>query len=246
MASDKHTVDYGTLLLDLEAKKAAIEALISYVKVAQTLGIPTLMEISHGAIATMSGSIGPDDIPAGAFRRKSVPEAIKAYLSMVKKKQTTREIIDALQKGGMESTSSKFDQIVYNGLRRMLKHTGEILRSGDAWGLAEWWPPSMRAVQLKSVRRKSKERRAPRMRTREITEPSTSPTPMIGTSSSGITRAKVLSLLRASGESGQTVDEIAKTLQADSKGVRLLLGRMASWHDARKIGEDKYRFNKRR
>jgi hypothetical protein len=69
---------------------------------------------------------------------------------------------------------------------------------------------------------------------------------MIGTSSSGITRAKVLSLLRASGESGQTVDEIAKTLQADSKGVRLLLGRMASWHDARKIGEDKYRFNKRR
>jgi hypothetical protein len=38
------------------------------------------------------------------------------------------------------------------------------------------------------------------------------------------------------------INDIADTLKADAKGVRLLLGRMASsWHDAEKLGNDKYR-----
>lgn len=164
MASEKPIIDYNALLADLEGKKAAIEALIAYVRIAQTINIPTLADISQGGIRTIqlesgspsgsgysgySGSpIQPDDVPAGAFHGKSVPVAIKAYLSMVKKKQTTREIIGALKKGGTESTSSKFDQIVYNALRRMQKVTGEILRSGEAWGMAEWWPASVRRTSV--------------------------------------------------------------------------------------------------
>lgn len=48
MVGEKPVVDYGALLADLEAKKAAIEALIAYVRVAQTSGIPTLSEITRG------------------------------------------------------------------------------------------------------------------------------------------------------------------------------------------------------
>lgn len=141
MSDDKlPVIDYGAILADLEAKKAALESLIASVRIAAASGLFAVGDIpSNGFHLPQGGSGSPiksDDIPAGAFHGKSIPEATKAYLSMVKKKQTTKEIADALHRGGMESTSDKFETIVYTALRRM-KDAGEMHRSDHVWTLGE-------------------------------------------------------------------------------------------------------------
>jgi hypothetical protein len=107
-------------------------------------------------------SIHGGEIPAGAFLGKSIPEAVKAYLSLVKKKQTTREISEALVKGGMETSGKgSFETIVSSALYRV-RNQGDIVRVKGAWGLSEWWPAGIRAAggQEKRRPRKSKKPKA--------------------------------------------------------------------------------------
>lgn len=139
-------VDYAAIIADLEAKKAAIEATIASLRSAMALGIGAAAGgdgSGGGAVPTFANpySFSGGEVPAGAFLGKSIPEAARVYLEIVKKKQTSREIAEALQKGGMESTSGNFVGIVHAVLDRARKSpNAAIVKLGTQWGLAGWYP----------------------------------------------------------------------------------------------------------
>ncbi len=162
----QETFDYAALLADLRAKKAAIEEIISSVEKGQTLG--ALGQPGTGTIPTsVSTSSGPAfELPRGALMGLSVTEAIKLYLDSCKKKQTHREIANALKEHGVESTSKHFDVIVYNSLRSM-KKAGTVLQFNDGWGLASLYPEGIRARMAKQ---KSKTK-APVRKRRKASKP---------------------------------------------------------------------------
>jgi hypothetical protein len=87
------------------------------------------------------------EVPAGAFLAKSIPDAAVLYLQIMKRKATTKEVAEALKRGGMESTSSKFQNIVHAVLNRYWKSGGDIVKlDKSTWGLAAWYPSGVRAT----------------------------------------------------------------------------------------------------
>jgi len=141
-------IDFAALVANLEAKRAALDSAIVSLKAAiaagalGSIGSFDLSGVSLPASSSFGGSGA--EIPDGSFLGKTVSEAIKLYLSITKKKQTTRQIVEALKRGGIESKSDKFGNIVYNNLTRMQKVTGEIAKVNKEWGLAEWYHPGIR------------------------------------------------------------------------------------------------------
>jgi hypothetical protein len=157
-------MDFSAILANMESKRSALDAAIASLRAAMASG-------ALGTVGTSVDTIPVDgipitvasqrshgiDIPNGAFHGKTVTEAIKTYLGTIKKKQKTRQIVDALRKGGIESSSDKFSNIVYNNLARMQNITGEIVKVGTEWGLSEWFPAGMRSsAKPPAVRRKRK------------------------------------------------------------------------------------------
>ena len=122
-----NTIDYGAVLADLEARKAAIDAAIASIRAAMgTLSVK--IGDSTGQMANTAPIVnlrGVQEVPAGSFFKKSIIEATKLYLSLVKKKQTTHEIVGALKQGGMESTSKDFVGMTGIVLHRASKKSGE-------------------------------------------------------------------------------------------------------------------------
>jgi hypothetical protein len=118
-------VNYAAVLLDLEARKAQIEAAITAIKM----------------ISSQVGNTSPDGggsgISPSAFLSMSIPDATKKYLTSVKQKKSTQEIIEALTAGGLPK--SKYTT-VYAILARRQKQVGDIVNMKGDWGLAEWYP----------------------------------------------------------------------------------------------------------
>src|SRR5258708_6300144 len=105
-------------LKDLEDKKNQIELTIWQLK--------TLYGLTDedGPLPAAAGggggrAITPDKVPSDAFFGVgSIRDAARKYLNMVKRKQTTREIVDALEKGGFQHQSKSFFNTVYTALNR--------------------------------------------------------------------------------------------------------------------------------
>jgi hypothetical protein len=137
-------LDYAMVLADMEAKRAALDAAIANLRIFLSgagAGLASSVPASSGA------PIPNGEIPAGVFLGKSIPEAASLYLQIMKRKATSREIADALKKGGMESTSSNFQGIVHAVLDRYRKAGGEIVKlDRSTWGLASWYPSGVRAT----------------------------------------------------------------------------------------------------
>src|SRR5438552_9486563 len=142
-------MDYAAILADLEAKRNALEATIASFRNALAHGAlgqageipPSSNGLTSGVYpSTLALSISGGEVPAGAFLGKSIPDATKLYLEIVKKKQTSKEISDALQKGGMETNSKNFPQMVHSVLDRARKaNTGIVKLDRSHWGLAAWY-----------------------------------------------------------------------------------------------------------
>jgi hypothetical protein len=129
-------INYSAVLADLESRRAQIESAITAVKtILASAGV-----LSNG---TAEGVINPDDIPRGAFLRLSIADATKKYLDMVKTKQSVPQITQALERGGLPPAKTN---TVYAVLRRRENDIGDIIRLGDEWALAEWYPnnPNLR------------------------------------------------------------------------------------------------------
>lgn len=144
MATEEPETD--AFLAVLEAKIAALLTLKeSYLRAVSLGALGQRGELNVAGFTTPLGtkSDAPIELPQGALLGKSLPAAIKLYLSAVRKKQTTREITIALKEGGVESTAANFENNVTSSLHR-LRATGEVLKFSDGWGLAEFYPENLR------------------------------------------------------------------------------------------------------
>jgi hypothetical protein len=146
-------VNYNAVLADLEARKAQLDTMITGVK---------LLLASGGGSANghVEGVISPENIPTHAFLTLSIADATKKFLDMVKSKQSVPQIAQALERGGLPPAKNN---TVYSVLRRRESQFGDIIRVGDEWALASWYPnnPNLRKrTPDKTSPRKSKKKRA--------------------------------------------------------------------------------------
>lgn len=231
MASEH--MDYTAMLADLEAKRAALDQMIASLRTALALGAlgqaGDVPPPSNGIVpSTFVPSMTGGDVPAGAFLGKSIPEAAKLYLEIVKKKQTSKEITEALLKGGMESTSKNFPQIVHSVLDRARKaNTGIVKLDRSYWGLAEWYPASLLSsiAQEKRVPRKKARKAKAKLNTPagQATAPSQPALPPAAPQKAG---DRVLELLLRNPEGEYSAHGIGARLEMNETGVRLILGKL--------------------
>jgi hypothetical protein len=140
------TIDYTTIIADLEAKKSALDAAINAFRLAQAIGALGQALESASVPSLVAASSVAGEVPAGAFLGKSIPEAAKLFLAIVKSKQTSRDIAAALLKGGIESRSKSFGTQVHSILDRASKSGSGIVKLDRShWGLVEWYPAGVRA-----------------------------------------------------------------------------------------------------
>lgn len=137
--------DADQFLAMIDAKITALQALrASYVGAISVGALGQGGDVSAlGQAPGGPGAGAPMDLPRGAMLGKSVPAAIKLYLSAVRQKKTTREITTALKDGGVESLAANFDTTISSALFR-LKESGDVLRFDDGWALAEFYPDSFK------------------------------------------------------------------------------------------------------
>ena len=147
-------INYNAVLADLEARKAQIESAITAVKtILASAGV-----LGNGPAEEV---VSPDDIPRGAFLKLSIADATKKYLDMIKTKQSVPQITQALERGGLPPAKTN---TVYAVLRRRENDIGDIIRLGDEWALAEWYPNNPNIRKRNSEKAKPKKSKAKKKR----------------------------------------------------------------------------------
>ena len=153
------------------------------------------------------------DLPVGAFRNKSVPDAIKLYLKVGRRKQTGKEIAAGLKEHGLHSTSNDFENIVQTSLYR-LKKVGVVLRFKEGWDLAESYPEHLRAKILEKTR--SSPKATPKKRRRR---------PKKNNGQDGLHK-RIEAILNANETKIFSPKEIGAMIDVGVRGVRLALALM--------------------
>src|SRR6266550_2394442 len=161
-------MDYTVILADLEAKRAALDQTIASFRNALAIGAlgqpgDAANSLALSAFGPITSSISGGEVPDGAFLGKSIPDAAKLYLEIVKKKQTSKEIAEALLKGGMESASKNFPAIVHAILDRARKAPNSaFVKLGTQWGLSSWYPKGFAANAATKPGKKKQQKKAPK------------------------------------------------------------------------------------
>jgi hypothetical protein len=148
-------LDIESVIADLEAKKAAIDNAIQALRALYPAGADgAALSAIAGVVAK---SVEPDKIPSDAFfGMRSIGDAAKKYLNLVKRKQTTKQIGEALERGGFPHQSKTFYSTVYTALQRLEEQEGgDIARIGSEWAIASWYPAH--AKRSKSATEKTQE-----------------------------------------------------------------------------------------
>jgi hypothetical protein len=234
-------LDYAAILADLEAKRAAIDATIVAMRAAMGIGAVNITDIAGVVSSAPAGAtqivpaITGADIPDGAFFRKSVPEATAHLLTMLKKKQTTQEVADALLRGGMESNSDDFLSVVVAGLNRARKTPNSpiVKLPGNYWGLKEWYPKGIISANLSEhtkKRRKKKSRKASKTTQSVVanTAGDSHPTRKIGT------MTKIMDTFKTSASGFFSTQELADRFSMNPNGMAGLLARLVNQGDLEK------------
>lgn len=159
MAQDPNEY-YEGVLADLEAKRATIDTMIANLR--QIMGLGASVAITGGVQGVVAGAkpIDPANIRDDAFFGLSIGEAGKRYLEMVKRKQSTQEIADALERGGLPHTSTNFTNTVGTMMNRLAKADPDIARVGRGeWGLAAWYGNRRPKPPEPPKKRRSKKRK---------------------------------------------------------------------------------------
>jgi hypothetical protein len=193
----QEAIDYEAVIADLEAKRTTIDTAITSLRAA-------MMAANQGGASVAAKPIDPASIPDDTFFGLSIGEAAKKYLTIVKRKQSVKEIADALDRGGLPHTSVNF----VNTVSTMMNRAGADPASGlvrvgrGEWGLAAWYGSRRpKPEPVKKSKRKPQERKS---------EKSKSPAP-----GGGATRGLVEKALRESGKPLH-IDEILKRIHEGS------------------------------
>jgi hypothetical protein len=132
-------LDYAAFLADLEAKRDALNKVITDLK--DYLGLESHAPAERGAPHMTVRAGGKVDIPSDAFFNMKIPDAIVKYLKVVRGKQSVRQITDAMEQGGLKSLAKDAYNNIYTTLMRMSKSPdAAIIKVGSDWALAEWYP----------------------------------------------------------------------------------------------------------
>ena len=237
------------ILADWEAKRAALDAAIASFRNALALGAlgqpGDLPPSSNGVIpSTYVPSVSGGEVPAGAFLRKSIPDAAQLYLEIVKKKQTSKEIAEALQKGGMESNSRNFPQIVHSVLDRARKmpNAGIVKLDRSHWGLAGWYPASLRVqVPLDKRTGRKKGRKNKATKALPVDEKAKTAAVVVSAHPQGPTaRQRTMKLLAEHAPEKYSSNEVSKQLGISAQVAGMMLGQLANGGLIEKTGEGTY------
>jgi len=240
-------LDYLAFLADLEAKKAVIEAAIVSIRAA----IPLLTQLGDGQAEigtpiSFAPSFTNGDIPDGAFLGKGVPEAAKLLLEIVKKKQTTREIADALERGGIESNSGNFLSVVHAVLNRARRSPNSpLVKLGGHWGLKEWYPKGIisaaKGPQSKKAKKKNRKATSSGSKLKEQAyAKGPQPVAEVVISADRNPAERVLEILRVNSSVAFSVQKIAEMLTLKPSSVNLILGNLTRGHKVDKKADGKY------
>lgn len=138
---------YETILQELLEERASIDRMIAWVQGKMSAKLP------EGSASTPPWTGLPNfpSLPLKSevmrfprlrddqFFKMRVPEAIRAYLNIVKRPQTAREITEGLKIGGFSHRAKNLYQTVFPTLQRM-KDKGEVDKLGNGeWGLSDWY-----------------------------------------------------------------------------------------------------------
>jgi hypothetical protein len=240
MANESKSIDYTVMIADLQTKRAAIDAAIMSLVAASGAMVP----VGDGSVSyAQQADSRPVELPRGAFLGKSLPAAVKLYLSAVVKKKTIKEIATALREGGVESTSDNFEGVITGCVHRM-KSNGELLQFKDGWALAEFYPQHIRASLSQQTGAKGKAAKKKATKTHKNpksakTAPSASQKPV---SADGLEQRIESFALAHQGE-WVTFKDVANALPGTLPSVvSLTLGRMAKKRGWEKNEEGKYHF----
>ena len=132
--------EYDAVIVDLENQILELQSTVETLKRLRDKG-PVSSEATPLPPRRMPvlRTEGEPEFPSDYFMKMSLPDAVKTYLSMVKRKQSTKQIMDALGRGGYPHRSKKFYNTVFGVLNRHWKTVGEIVKVDGDWGLAEWY-----------------------------------------------------------------------------------------------------------
>lgn len=134
---NQEQVDYSAVLTDLKERRAKLDATILAIE--EMLGItgeaPSDLGQSSNTSKKNEGKIRSD-----SFFGMSVGDAARKYLEIVKAPKSAKEIMQALEDGGLTHTSKHFYGTVFTALVRREKNEGDITKVKSEWGLTEWYP----------------------------------------------------------------------------------------------------------
>jgi hypothetical protein len=251
--------DYTLTIADLERKKAEIERTIAHLR--QLMAMGSLAQTGEGG--TVPSTISPfmgGEVPTGAFLGKSIIEAAKLYLEIVKKKQTAKEIMDGLVKGGMETSNSKsFLKTVHAALTRARQSPNPpFVKVGLQWGLTPWFPKGISSgvSPTKKGKKKAKQNRAAAKSVSPNTKPiinsapksaaiakESSPTaePPTSTKKASANMNLVDKIIQAKKGSTVSLHEIAKETKIDVQNVNRLVSNLVRGHKAERPAPGKVR-----
>lgn len=256
-------VDWAAVLAELEAKRAALDKAIASLRSVIATGV--LFGVAEDAMPAMADSVGVrlhgGEVPIGAFLGKSIPEAAKLCLQILKKKLTTREIVDALLKGGIETTAkTSFPSIVHSILMRTVRSGGGIVKLDRShWGLAEWYPRGLASTIRASSKKRQKTARKPKeaKHLKEETEAPKRPTnkgsdpdpagfnfgnlEAYSAGGDGVSVPEKIKAVLSKAGAELSAQEVAAKIGTKSNVAAMLLAKMAKLGDAEKTVNGKYR-----
>ena len=150
MGTEGNGVDYGPVIADLETKIAEMQNTLAGLKRAAGIVVD-----SSSISVTASPSAISATIRFDSFLRMTVFDALMAFLKMhYRNPQTTKQILEALNKGGLRTTYSTVSSI----LSRRASEDKDIMKVGKStWGLKEWYPGSARKRKSKNASEQQQE-----------------------------------------------------------------------------------------
>ena len=150
MAEQATDISATALLAKLEDEVAAKLQAIAGIRAA--LGLPGWSGAGRATPAAQGEPNRDRDIGNGGvirpdqFFRKSIPNAIRDYLTIVRKPQSPKAITDGLREGGLLSNAKKFYSNITTAIGR-LEAAGVLVNTPNGWGLAEWYPSRPKCLE---------------------------------------------------------------------------------------------------
>lgn len=133
-------IDYAAAIDDLVRRRDELDRMIASLRtiwgVGQSGGGPSGGAPNGGSSARQETT---RELRSDTFFNMKAPEAVKAFLAIVKRPQSVKEIQDGLVAGGFISSAKDLYNNLYTAVTR-LQDAEEVVKVHGKWGLAEWYP----------------------------------------------------------------------------------------------------------